>query len=313
MDKTGTITEGKPKITALHIFDSDEQLTKNILFSIEKQSEHPLARAITNYLSESTFLDIAEFENISGMGVKASFKNDRKTYLLGNRKLLSTSNIVLSNEQEEILSELTTEGNTVVFLANKNSCLAIAGIDDVIKPGAIEAINSFQQKGVEVIMLTGDNEAAAKKKAVLVDIKNVVADVLPTEKAEVIQQLQAEGKKVGMVGDGINDAPALAQADVSIAMGTGTDVSIETAQVVILKGKISNVFKAYTLSSQTVTTIKQNLFWAFIYNIIGIPIAAGILYPINGFMLNPMIAGAAMAFSSVSVVANSLRLKGRKL
>lgn len=304
-DKTGTLTEGKPTITKITDYTPNVSATElaNIIYQIEKRSEHPLANAIVNfcenYFSEEELkkIDIDYFENIVGKGVRAKVKNDE--YLIGNQALMKT--VFIQNIPS------TDSKDTIVYVAKNGQLLRSIEIADTIKHEAKTAIQ--QLKNYELHLLTGDNQQTAEKVAAEFGLTNVKAEVLPEDKINYIKALQAKGKKVAMIGDGINDSPALAQANVGIAMGTGTDVAIESADITLLKGDLSRIAKAIELSKNTNKTIRQNLFWAFIYNIIGIPIAAGVLYPFLGFTLNPMIAGAAMAFSSVSVVLNSLRLK----
>ncbi len=307
-DKTGTLTEGKPKVT--NITDLSPQSNwsdvknslDNIIYAIEKRSEHPLANAIVTHfdnLPNQNFqnIKIDFFENIVGKGIRAKVENDE--YFIGNQALMQMAFI------QNIPT--TDSKDTIVYVAKNGQLLRSIEIADTIKHEAKAAIE--QLKNYELHLLTGDNQQTAEKVAAEFGLTNVKAEVLPEDKINYIKALQAKGRKVAMIGDGINDSPALAQANVGIAMGTGTDVAIESADITLLKGDLSRIAKAITLSRNTNKTIRQNLFWAFIYNIIGIPIAAGILYPFLGFTLNPMIAGAAMAFSSVSVVLNSLRLK----
>ncbi len=309
LDKTGTITEGKPFVTDIYWLNNDDS-RKNILLALETQSEHPLAEAITQYFQDIAVSPIDYFESITGKGVKGVV--DGCTYFAGNRALLQENNISLDNEFSAKADELTRQAKTVIWFADQQQVLSIVAIADKIKETSQEAIRQLQSEGIEVYMLTGDSEATAREIASGIGINHYQAGVLPQEKAGFIRQLQSEGKVVAMVGDGINDSAALAQADVSIAMGKGSDIAMDVAKMTIISSDLTKVPEAIKLSRQTVNTIRQNLFWAFIYNLIGIPIAAGILYPINGFLLNPMIAGAAMALSSVSVVTNSLRLKWKK-
>ncbi len=308
LDKTGTITEGKPTVSELIWFESESDEMKAILFSIEKSSEHPLAEAIVQYLGKnSKFIDTIEIENKSGQGIQGIYKN--KKYFVGNENLIKENGISISKTARIWFNEKLENANTVVLFSDESTVLAAIAISDKIKGTSFEAVKQLHESGIDVYMLTGDNEQTAKAIAGQVGIKHYKAGVLPAQKAEFIKQLQATGKIVAMVGDGINDSSALAQADVSIAMGKGSDIAMDVAKMTIISSDLVKIPKAIKLSKQTVATIKQNLFWAFIYNIIGIPIAAGILFPINGFLLNPMIAGAAMALSSVSVVSNSLLLK----
>lgn len=308
LDKTGTITEGKPQVTEeLWLDDS----SKHILASLEKQSEHPLADALVEHLTDSEAATIDNFNSITGKGITGSV--DSRKYIAGNKSLLRDNKIGLPHEVEQTADKWSAEGKTVIWFADSTSVLAILAISDKIKESSLKAIDELHKMGIELYMLTGDNDATSKAIATQAGIDHFKAEVLPHEKAEFVKALQDSGKTVAMVGDGINDSAALAQADVSIAMGQGSDIAIDVAKMTILSSDLTKIPKAIKLSKQTVNTIRQNLFWAFIYNVIGIPIAAGLLYPINGFLLNPMIAGAAMAFSSVSVVSNSLRLKIKKL
>lgn len=313
LDKTGTITEGRPEVTGSTWLNNNDS-TKNILLDIEKQSEHPLAEAVVNYFSKVSNVEKAiatsKFESITGKGAKADHNNE--TYFVGNKKLLTENNIGISNELMEQADEWGKRSKTVIWFADSKQALSVIAISDKIKETSIAAIEQMQEMGIDLYMLTGDNEATAKAIAQQTGIKHYKAEVLPQHKADFVKELQQQGKVVAMVGDGINDSTALATADVSIAMGKGSDIAMDVAKMTIISSDLTKIPQAIRLSKQTVATIKQNLFWAFIYNLIGIPIAAGILYPINGFLLNPMIAGAAMALSSVSVVSNSLRLKWKK-
>lgn len=309
LDKTGTITEGKP-IVADQFWLTDEEKLKQILLSIEKQSEHPLAEAVVKNFSTLEKINISNFESITGKGAKAEYENE--TYFTGNQKLLIDNQIKIDENLLAKAKEWREVANTVIWFADSKNALAILAIADQIKSSSKNAIAELQSNGIDVFMLTGDNEMTAKAVAESVGIHHYRAEVLPSQKADFVKQLQGEGKVVAMVGDGINDSTALAQADVSIAMGKGSDIAMDVAKMTIISSDLQKIPEAIRLSKLTVSTIKQNLFWAFIYNLIGIPIAAGVLYPFNGFLLNPMIAGAAMALSSVSVISNSLRLKWRK-
>lgn len=309
LDKTGTITEGKPLVTTAFWLD-ENLLFKQILLSIEKQSEHPLAEAIVVHLKNYTTIAISQIESITGKGAKATI--DGETYFVGNKKLIQENKILIDKEVLEKSNHYFDEAQTVIWFANTHKVLAVLAIADQIKATSKNAIQQLQKLGIEVYMLTGDNEMTAKTISEKVGIQHYKAEVLPEQKAAYVKELQAKGKIVAMVGDGINDSTALAQADVSIAMGKGSDIAMDVAKMTIISSDLAKIPEAIRLSKATVSTIKQNLFWAFIYNLIGIPIAAGILYPINGFLLNPMLAGAAMAMSSVSVVSNSLRLKYKK-
>ncbi|MEI6222706.1 MAG: heavy metal translocating P-type ATPase [bacterium] len=312
VDKTGTITKGQPEVTdVISLTGQDESAILTLLGALEKRSEHPLAEAILHKVAEknlSTVTDATNFESIEGQGVKGTI--DGKEYFAGNGRLLSSLKL---QAPEAHMNTLAAQGKTPIVLADSTQVLAIVGIADTLKDSAKETVRMLHKQGIKVVMLTGDHSATANYIAQLVGIDQVVAEVLPTDKAETIKKLQAAGRIVAMAGDGVNDAPALAQADVGIAMGTGTDVAIESADITLLHGDIARLPKAFRLAKKTMQTIKQNLFWAFIYNIIGIPLAAGVFYPFFGILLNPIFAGAAMALSSVSVVSNSLRLRTVKL
>ncbi len=309
LDKTGTITEGKPQVTGIKWYNNDDT-AKNILLSIEKQSEHPLADAVVKHLNEAVTTPLSMFESITGKGAKADHNNE--TYLVGNKKFLTENNIIITKDLLKQADEWSKQSKTVIWFSNSKLALSVLAISDKIKETSVQAIKEMQDRGIELYMLTGDNEATARSIAEQTGIKHYKAEVMPQDKANFVKELQQEGKIVAMVGDGINDSTALATADVSIAMGKGSDIAMDVAKMTIISSDLTKIPQAIKLSRQTVATIKQNLFWAFIYNLIGLPIAAGILYPVNGFLLNPMIAGAAMALSSVSVVSNSLRLKWKK-
>lgn len=310
LDKTGTITEGKPVVTDILWLNNDATFAPH-LAALENQSEHPLADAVVQFLGVKKTLPVTDFQSITGAGVSGFIKKD--LFYIGNFSLLKKNDIVVNVQFKEKMDQWLQEAKTVVFFANKSEALAMIAIADKIKPTSAKAIRDLQKAGLEVYMLTGDNAATAKEISAQVGITNYKAEVLPADKADFVKELQKKGKIVAMVGDGINDSNALAQADVSIAMGHGSDIAMEVAKMTIISSDLGKIPKAIKLSKFTVQTIRQNLFWAFFYNLAGIPIAAGILYPINGFLLNPMIAGAAMALSSVSVVSNSLRLKGKGL
>lgn len=309
LDKTGTITEGRPEVTGIQWLDNDD-MTKDILLSIEKQSEHPLAEAVVKKLQNVSTTVLTNFDSITGKGAKADYNNE--TYYVGNKKLLADNSISIADTLQQQADEWGKQSKTVIWFANSKQALSVIAISDKIKQTSVQAIKEIQDMGIDLYMLTGDNDATAKAIAEQTGIKHYKAEVLPQHKADFVKELQSKGKVVAMVGDGINDSTALATADVSIAMGKGSDIAMDVAKMTIISSDLTKIPQAIRLSKQTVATIKQNLFWAFIYNLIGIPIAAGILYPINGFLLNPMIAGAAMALSSVSVVSNSLRLKWKK-
>lgn len=305
-DKTGTITEGKPAVHSILFTDEAKQL-KDILAAIESRSEHPLADAVVNFIGKTSPIEVKNFKSLTGLGVRAEVENE--VYFVGNKRLMENEKISISENIDAKYEKWILEGMTVIFFASRSEVLGIVAITDKIKPESVTAIKALKESGIEVYMLTGDNRATAAEVAKKAGIDHFEAEVLPSDKIEFIKSLQREGKTVGMAGDGINDSGALAQADLSIAMGTGSDIAMDVAKMTIVSSDLSKILKAIRLSNATVNTIRQNLFWAFIYNVIGIPIAAGLLYPINGFLLDPMIAGAAMALSSVSVVSNSLRLK----
>ncbi|MCK6616345.1 MAG: heavy metal translocating P-type ATPase [Cyclobacteriaceae bacterium] len=313
LDKTGTITEGKPQVAAFEWLEGSENTDRlrEILYALEKKSEHPLAEAVTSYLKGTAETQVESFESITGKGVKGTVNGI--TYYVGSKQFLEESNCMGCANLDAKAEQWKANANTVIWFADSRKVLAAIGIADRIKDSSKAAIEALQKKGIDVYMLTGDNEQTAHAVAKQVGLKHYKAEVLPSGKAEFIKQLQAEGKIVAMVGDGINDAHALAQADVSIALGKGTDIAMDVAKMTLITSDLQSIPKALNLSSKTVMGIRQNLFWAFIYNVIGIPIAAGVLYPINGFLLDPMIAGAAMALSSLSVVSNSLRLKFAKI
>jgi len=314
LDKTGTITEGKPRVTDIRWLDGldNDPLLRQILYKLELLSEHPLAEAVVSAMEYNATDNFAlkNFESLTGRGVKAEYSGRR--YLVGNSQLMVENSISIEPSLKLRAGELQASAKTVVYFSDDHHCLAIIAIADNVKSNSKSAIQQLQQNGVEVFMLTGDNVQTAAAIASEVGIENYKAEVMPHDKAEFVKALQAKGKIVAMVGDGINDSEALAKADVSIAMGKGSDIAMEVAKITLITSDLQSIPKALLLSKKTVSTIRQNLFWAFIYNVIGIPLAAGILYPYNGFLLNPMIAGAAMALSSVSVVSNSLRLKAVK-
>lgn len=310
LDKTGTITEGKPAVTNTVWLNDVEQYLPELV-SLEKQSEHPLAEAVVNYFEEKNYLPVHHFESVTGFGAKANINS--KLFFAGNESFLKNNKISIDNTIKSAADKWTYEAKTVIYFSDERHAIAAIAIADKIKQNSKEAIRQLQNEGIDVYMLTGDNKKTAETISHQVGIKHFKAQVLPKHKSDFVKELQLQGKTVAMVGDGINDSSALAQADVSIAMGHGSDITMDVAKMTIISSDLLKIPKAIKLSRYTVTTIRQNLFWAFIYNLIGIPIAAGILYPINGFLLNPMIAGAAMALSSVSVVYNSLRLKRKKI
>ncbi|MDN3581625.1 heavy metal translocating P-type ATPase [Mucilaginibacter flavus] len=315
LDKTGTITEGKPEVTDFYWSPAvtNQPESQAVFLAMEKQSEHPLATAIVGYLQKDhgKSAQISDFESITSMGVKARFATNN--YHIGSHKLVYQNQLAIPAALKSRVEILLNQAKTVIYFANEKEVLAVAGITDQIKVNSAKAVTALKDNGIEVYMLTGDNSVTAATIAKQAGVEHYQADVLPAAKADFVKQLQQQGKVVAMIGDGINDSQALAQADVSIAMGKGSDIAMDVAKMTIVSSDLLQVPKALRLSKLTVQTIRQNLFWAFIYNLIGIPLAAGILYPINGFLLNPMIAGAAMALSSVSVVSNSLRLKLAKL
>lgn len=311
VDKTGTITRGKPTLVDIqNLSDLGNDELVSVIASLEKKSEHPIAHAIVIYAQEKNiqFSETSGFEGIQGKGLKGIVKEIE--YFVGNVKLIH--DLKLSFDATK-LNEFTSQGKTPVILATKEKVLGFVMVADEIKQESKQAVADLHALGIKVVMLTGDDEKAAKHIASLVGIDDVVAHVLPQDKLKKVQELQSQGRIVAMAGDGVNDAPALAQADVGIAMGTGTDVAIESAGITLLGGDISKLVKAIRLSKITMRGIKQNLFWAFIYNVVGIPLAAGVFYPLFGWVLNPIFAGFAMAMSSVSVVSNSLRIKAKKL
>ena len=310
LDKTGTITAGHPVVVE-SLWENGFEHSRKILYSLEKLSEHPLSDAVVNTLQNEKEISIDKFENVPGKGVKGIVGS--QTYYAGNLSLLNDNHITIASHLQELANKWTQEAKTLVWFADSTQAIAAIALTDEIKQTTAQAISQLQKMGVEVYMLTGDNAISAQAISRKVGINHYKAGVLPNEKAQFIKELQANGKKVGMVGDGINDSAALAQADLSIAMGQGSDIAVDTAMATILSSDLLKIPETIRLSQLTIKTIYQNLFWAFIYNLIGIPIAAGIFYSVNGFLLNPMWASAAMAFSSVSVVLNSLRLKRKRI
>ena len=310
LDKTGTITAGHPVVVE-SLWENGFEHSQKILYSLEKLSEHPLSDAVVNTLQNEKEISIDKFENVPGKGVKGVVGS--QTYYAGNLSLLNDNHITIASHLQELANKWTQEAKTLVWFADSTQAIAAIALTDEIKQTSAQAISQLQEMGVEVYMLTGDNAISAQAISRKVGINHYKAGVLPNEKAQFIKELQANGKKVGMVGDGINDSAALAQADLSIAMGQGSDIAVDTAMATILSSDLLKIPETIRLSQLTIKTIYQNLFWAFIYNLIGIPIAAGIFYSVNGFLLNPMWASAAMAFSSVSVVLNSSRLKRKRI
>lgn len=318
LDKTGTVTQGKPVVTDVIALEADgkaagenTQVYTELLqlaFSLEKMSSHPLAEAIVKKAEacSAAFQEVSDYEMIPGQGIAGTI--DKARCLAGNRKLMETNRIDIS-VAAGLQEKLADEGKTPLYFAQGGKFLGVIAAADVVKPTSREAIARLQEMGMDVIMLTGDNARTAEAIKKQVGIKTVIADVLPQDKEEKVRRLQEQGHKVAMVGDGINDAPALARADVGIAIGAGTDVAIESADIVLMKSDLMDAASAVSLSRAVMRNIKQNLFWAFFYNAIGIPVAAGVLYPAFHILLNPMIGAAAMSFSSVSVVSNALRLR----
>ena len=314
LDKTGTLTEGHPTVTGWLWAQPQEEHYKDVLLAAELKSEHPLAAAIVTALQEQESIEPAvldSFESITGKGIKVSYQG--RTYWVGSHKLLKDFGAIVSDVMADMLVRYESDGNGIIYFGCENELLAIIAVSDPIKATSAEAVKELKRQGIDICMLTGDGQRTALAVSSRLGIERFVADALPDDKAEFIRELQLQGKKVAMVGDGINDSQALALADVSIAMGKGTDIAMDVAMVTLMTSDLLLLPKAFQLSKQTVKLIHQNLFWAFIYNLIGIPIAAGVLFPLNGLLLNPMLASAAMAFSSVSVVLNSLSLGRRSL
>lgn len=310
LDKTGTLTEGKPKLATIHADDEDHAL--QLAASLENASEHPLAAAIVGAAKDRGFslLPVAAFTSIPGKGVRGKIENH--TIALGNAALMQELGIDLSSITTDA-DDLRRQGQTVIYLAQDNTLLGLLSVADPIKPTAAEALKQLRAEGLDLVMLTGDSQRTADAVASQLGISKVIAGVLPEGKRAAIEDLQQQGRIVAMAGDGVNDAVALAKADVGIAMGTGADVAMQTAGVTLLKGDLNGILRARRLSEATMRNIKQNLFFAFLYNALGVPVAAGLLYPIFGIVLSPMIAAAAMSFSSVSVIANALRLRAAKI
>jgi Cu+-exporting ATPase len=309
LDKTGTLTKGEPSVTdVIASKDSTRQEILTLAASAEKGSEHPLGEAIVRRAKEehSILLEPKGFQAIAGYGIEAMI--DSKKILLGNPRLMEERKIALNGLSQEA-ERLSNEGKTPVFLAVDGKSVGLLAVADTLKENSKEAVQALRHMGLEVVMLTGDNQKTARAIASQIGIDRVLAEVLPEMKAEEIKRLQSEGRKVAMVGDGINDAPALTQANVGIAIGTGTDVAMESADITLIGGDLRGIVNAIALSRATIRNIKQNLFWAFAYNTILIPVAAGVLFPFFGILLNPILAAGAMAFSSVTVVSNALRLR----
>jgi len=312
LDKTGTITQGKPAVTRIisHHISEEELLT--IAATCEQVSEHPLGDAIVTEANEReiTLQEVTEFQSITGQGIQA--KVAEEIYYIGNKKLCEEQQIVIA-EYEQEATELANKGQTPMFVGHNGKVIGIVAVADTLKETSAEAIRKIKALGIEVYMLTGDNKLTADYIGNKVNVDHVIAEVLPNDKATVVETLQKEGKCVMMVGDGINDAPALVQADVGMAIGSGSDIALDSSDVVLMKSDLHDVYKAIKLSKATIRNIKQNLFWAFFYNACGLPLAAGALYAINGMLLSPVIGGFAMSLSSVCVVSNALRLRRTKL
>jgi P-type Cu2+ transporter len=309
LDKTGTVTEGKPSVNFIEWLNEDENKEyADILFSLEKLSEHPLAEAVVNFLDKTACpVQLTDVTSITGRGITGSCNNVK--YFAGGLRLISENSIRVNPKLENMVNLWEEEANTVIYFANSREVLAVMSVSDRMKESSPNAVRELKQMGLDVFLVTGDNYKTAEAVARKAGIPEFRAEMLPSGKSEFIKELQKRGIIVGMAGDGINDSLALATADVSIAMGKGSDIAIDASKMTIISNDLLTIPAAIRLSRNTVRTIRQNLFWAFIYNVIGIPIAAGVLFPVNGFLLNPMIAGAAMALSSISVVSNSLRLK----
>tara|TARA_R110002012_G_scaffold213146_2_gene384226 strand:+ start:39 stop:1349 length:1311 start_codon:yes stop_codon:yes gene_type:complete len=314
IDKTGTITEGKPKVEKVEVIsEEDKDEIIKLIASVNSQSEHPLAKATIDFAKENQlkYTEASDFNSVTGKGVTGTVNNKR--IAIGNDKLMKAENVEIPSEIDKKVTAEQEKGKTVSFVAVDGKVTGYFTITDPIKKTSREALKSLMDDGVEVYMFTGDNEKTARSVAEELGLTGFKAGMLPEDKQNEVKKLQEKGKKVAMAGDGINDAPALAQADIGIAMGTGTDVAIESAEITLVKGDLKAVKKAKLLSKKVMKNIKQNLFFALIYNTLGVPIAAGVLYPVFGLLLSPMIAALAMSFSSVSVIANALRLKSAKL
>lgn len=309
LDKTGTITEGKPVVTGVLWMDGSESRA-SVLAGMEKHSEHPLAEAVVSYFSGVETVQVDGFESLTGLGARATVQG--QTYFIGNKKLMEGNRVTIDARLAEQADRWGSEAKTVIWFAGGEQALAVLAVADRMKDSSAGAVHQLKQMGIEVHMLTGDNEATARAIAEMAGIEQFSAQMLPGEKAAYVRALREKGLIVAMAGDGINDSAAMAEADVSIAMGSGSDIAMDVASMTIISSDLGKIPEAMRVSRQTVAATRQNLFWAFIYNVIGIPVAAGLLYPFTGFMLNPMIAGAAMAMSSISVVANSLRIRWKK-
>jgi heavy metal translocating P-type ATPase len=313
VDKTGTLTEGKPAVQAVEsVGNVPEQEVLRLAASLERASEHPLAAAIVSAAEARglALASVAEFASVTGKGVQGTI--DGRRVLIGNAALLADAKVDAGRLAERAQS-LQAEGQTVMFVAVDGRAAGLVGVADPVKASTAEAIRALREAGVKIVMLTGDNRRTAQAVAARLGLADFVAEVLPQDKHRVVQELQAKGEIVAMAGDGVNDAPALAQANVGIAMGHGTDIAMQSARIVLVKGDLRGIAKARRLSRATMANIRQNLFFAFVYNALGVPLAAGVLYPVFGLLLSPMIAIAAMSLSSVSVIGNALRLRGAKL
>lgn len=321
-DKTGTLTKGEPAMTDIVeisnlIRQPANQVSKmeilKLAASLEKKSEHPLAQAIIDEAKKNNleFFEVKNFEAIPGKGAKGKIEN--KNILIGNRALIADNNIEINNEISQLIENFENQGKTAMIVAIENKIVGIIAVADTLKETSIEAVKKLRKIGKKVAMITGDNKRTAQAIANQLGIEKILAEVLPQEKSQEIKNLQSQGEVVAFVGDGINDAPALTQADLGIAVGSGSDIAIESGQIILVKNDLRDAITAIDLSAYTLRKIKQNLFWAFFYNIAGVPIAAGILYPFFGWLLNPAIAAAAMAFSSVSVILNALTMKYWKI
>src|SRR5437588_4162112 len=316
LDKTGTLTEGKPQVTQVVAFDANKDEVLRLAASLERVSEHPLAAAIVNAAAqrELKLEPVSNFQSLTRKGVLGSV--DGHQVAIGNAAFFLAKNIVMDKDKDKLASQadaMSHQGQTVMLVAIDGKPAGIIAVADPIKSSAAEAIQALKQSGLRLVMLTGDNQLTAQAIAAQLGIDEFEAEVLPQDKSQAIKKLQAAGRIVAMAGDGVNDAPALAQANVGIAMATGTDVAMESADITLVKGDLRGIVRARKLSQATMRNIRQNLFFAFVYNLLGVPIAAGVLYPFSGILLEPVFAAAAMSFSSVSVIGNALRLRGAKL
>ncbi|GAB6885875.1 ActP protein [Streptococcus equinus ATCC 33317] len=311
-DKTGTITQGKPQVVDVITYHGDEKSLLSKVASIEKYSEHPLSQAIVEkaVAEKLDFSEVENFTSLTGRGLQGEVAG--QTFYIGNRRLMEELQVDLSASEAAVLAA-TQKGQTPIYISANQQLQGVMTLADLLKVDSKETVAKLQNKGIDVVLLTGDNSKTAQAIAKQAGIKTVISEVLPDQKSQAIKDLQSQGKQVAMVGDGINDAPALAVADIGIAVGSGTDIAIESADIILMKQEISDILKALSISRLTIKVVKENLFWAFIYNILAIPVAMGVLYLFGGPLLNPMIAGLAMGFSSVSVVLNALRLKYIKL